>query len=236
MARNEPIRGQRRQALIRATIAVIARRGYSGTTVARVAEKARVSVGLMNFHFDSKDRLFRETFRHLAEEYAEVWRRNLEAAPDEPAARIRAMIESHCNPRVFTRDKLAVWFTFWSEAELRGRYRASATRIERRYLQALEAEIRRLIAAARGQARDAKPIIAALSAMIDGYWLQAMLYPQAFDREAAVEACLAFLKLRLGESFASRPHPSRGVAAGPLPLPLRGRGHAPAPSPPEGAR
>ena len=35
MARNAPIRDQRRLELIQATIAVIARYGYSGTTVAR---------------------------------------------------------------------------------------------------------------------------------------------------------------------------------------------------------
>jgi TetR/AcrR family transcriptional regulator, transcriptional repressor of bet genes len=198
VAMNEPIRSQRRQELIRATIAVIARCGYSGTTVARVAEKAGVSVGLMNFHFDSKDRLFEETFRHLAEEYEQVWRRHLEAAPAEASARVRAMIECYFDRRVFTREKLAVWFTFWSDAELRDRYRMSALRVERRYLDALEQEIARL-APAGGRA-GVEAILGPLSAMIDGYWLQAMLYPQRFDRAAAVAACIDFLELRLAGS------------------------------------
>lgn len=210
MALNAPIRDQRRQELIRATIAVIARHGYSGTTVARVAARAGVSTGLMNFHFDSKDRLFRATFDHLAEEYERVWQRNLAAA--DPRARARAMIESYFDRRIFTRDKLAVWFTFWSDAELRDRYRAAATRIERRYLTALEAEIRRLVAASGGPARAAKPVTAALSAMIDGYWLQAMIYPRGFDRTAAVEACLDFLALRLGP-LPGPPLPGRRRAA-----------------------
>ena len=128
MAKNGPIRDQRRRELIQATIAVIARHGYSGTTVARVARKAGVSTGLMNFHFDSKDRLFRATFDFLAAEYQQVWDRNLTAAGDGPAARVTAMIESYFDRRVFTGDKLAVWFTFWSDAELRDRYRASAMR------------------------------------------------------------------------------------------------------------
>src|SRR5262245_61615652 len=192
MATNGPIRDQRRQELIRATIAVIARHGYSGTTVARVAQKAHVSTGLMNFHFDSKDRLFRATFAHLSEEYDLVWQRNLAAADPAPEARIAAMIASHFDRRIFTRDKLAVWFAFWSDAELRDRYRAAATRVERRYIAALEAEIRHLISAG-----EAKSVTAALSAMIDGYWLQAMIYPKAFDRDAATAACLAFLQRSL---------------------------------------
>ena len=78
---NEPIRDRRRRALIKATIAVIAKHGASGTTVSRVARQAGVSVGLMNFHFKSKERLLRETFRHLSEEYEQVWRRTWTARP-----------------------------------------------------------------------------------------------------------------------------------------------------------
>ena len=33
--------------------------------------------------------------------------------------------------------------------------------------------------------------------MVDGYWLQAMIYPKTFDRKAAADACIAFLTLRL---------------------------------------
>ena len=130
MAINEPIRDRRRQTLIKATIAVIARHGFSGTTVSRVARKAGVSVGLMNFHFDSKERLFRETFRHLSEEYEEVWQNNLRKAPADPLARLKTMVETNFDRRIFTPQKLAVWFTFWSDAQLRGRYRAAATRAE----------------------------------------------------------------------------------------------------------
>src|SRR5450432_2046199 len=151
MAVNEPIRDRRRQTLIRATIAVIARHGFSGTTVSRVAKKASVSVGLMNFHFDSKERLFRETFRHLSEEYEAVWQKNLLKAPAEPLARLSAMIETNFDRRIFTPEKLAVWFTFWADAQLRGRYRAAASRVERRYIEAIESEIAAL------QRRTGKP-------------------------------------------------------------------------------
>ena len=146
MAVNEPIRDRRRQALIKATIAVIAKHGASGTTVERVARKAGVSVGLMNFHFDSKERLFRETFRHLSEEYEDVWQQNLRAVGIDPRSRLERMIESNFDKRIFTREKLAVWFTFWSDAQLRDRYRAAATRVERRYIAAIEKEVAALLA------------------------------------------------------------------------------------------
>jgi len=200
MPRNGRIRDQRRQELIRATIAVIARRGYSGTTVARVAEKARVSVGLMNFYFSSKDLLFRDTFKYLSQEYDRTWQRNLEPAAADPRARLKTMIESYFDPLIFTPEKLAVWFTFWSDAELRDRYRAVATRLEHKYLKALGREITRILAARREPRGDATAIVAGLSAMIDGFWLQALLDSRGFERAAAVQACLAFLEMRLQPS------------------------------------
>ena len=38
-------------------------------------------------------------------------------------------------------------------------------------------------------------VAAALSAMIDGFWLQALLYPKTFKAKDAIRSCLAFVKL-----------------------------------------
>jgi len=197
MAQNLPIRDQRRHELIRATIAVIARQGYTGTTLAQVAKQAGVATGLVNFHFQSKERLFRETFLHLSAEYEEVWLRHLEEAGGDPRRRLDAMIEAYFDRRIFTREKLAVWFTFWSDAALRDRYRAAATRVERRYLAEMDAGIAALIG--RGAQRRASEITLALSAMIDGFWLQALIYPRHFNRADAVASCRRFLAQELRE-------------------------------------
>ena len=198
MAVNEPIRDRRRQALIKATIAVIARYGVSGTTVSRVARKAGVSLGLMNFHFDSKERLFRETFRHLSEEYERIWQQNLRAAAADPLARLKTMIETNFDRRIFTPEKLSVWFTFWSDARLRDRYRAAATRVERRYIRAIEAEIATLRDGRQNHGPSAADVARPLMAMIDGFWLQSLLYPRGFVRREAIGTCLAFIEERLG--------------------------------------
>jgi TetR/AcrR family transcriptional repressor of bet genes len=200
MARNEPIRDQRRRSLIQATVAVIAKHGYSGTTISRVAKKAGVSVGLVNFHFDSKERLFRETFRHLSAEYDLIWRRNLVTGPSDPFGRLTAMVYSYFDPQIFTREKLPVWFTFWSDAELRDRYRASAMRIERRYHREMEVEVRSLLGDRADAQRLSGEITTSLAAMIDGFWLQFMLHPSGFNRRTAIETCLGFLQQRVSHA------------------------------------
>jgi TetR/AcrR family transcriptional repressor of bet genes len=163
---NAPIRDQRRRELIEATIAVIAAHGYAGTTVACVARQAGVSVGLMNFHFRSMDRLFAETFRFIAAEFDAIWREVAARRPDEPPERrLWRMIEAYFDPRVFTERKVAVWFAFWSDANLRDRFRAAA-----------------ITAMAN-----------ALTAVIDGLWLQFMLSPRRNDRAHALATCRGLL-------------------------------------------
>lgn len=197
MKENTNIRRQRRQDLIEATIAVIAAHSYAGTTVSRVAEQAQVSAGLMNFHFASKDLLFQAVFDHLADDYDAVWRRHLAAAGATAQERLAAMIEAYFHPQIFTPEKLAVWFTFWSDANLRDHYRAPATRVEERYSKEIVAEIRRFLAPRPQAARLAREITAPLIAMIDGYWLQAIIYPGRFKTKAAIKDCSDYLRLRL---------------------------------------
>jgi TetR/AcrR family transcriptional repressor of bet genes len=191
---NGSIRDRRRRELIEATITVIAEHGYAGTTVARVAKQAGLSVGLMNFHFKSIDSLFDETFRFISAEYDAVWREAMaEVKGAPPAQRLKSMIEAYFDPRVFTHRKLAVWFAFWSDANLRDRYRTLVLRVERRYSRELERTVMELAKERSIASRDAKVMATSLTAMIDGLWLQFMLNPRSADRRHAVRTCLAIV-------------------------------------------
>src|SRR5919109_4630275 len=64
----------RRQQLIEATIDSLAKRGYSETTMADVADGAGLSRGIVNFHFESKEKLLVATLQYMADEYARHWR------------------------------------------------------------------------------------------------------------------------------------------------------------------
>ena len=192
---NGSIRDRRRRELVDATVTVIATHGYAGTTVARVAKQAGLSVGLMNFHFKSIDKLFDETFRLISTEYDDVWREAMaEVAGAPPAARLRSMIEAYFDPRIFTHRKLAVWFAFWSDANLRDRYRSLVLRVERRYSHELERTVMELAKEQGIAAAAARVMGTSLTAMIDGLWLQFMLNPKSANRQRAIAACLGLLR------------------------------------------
>ena len=80
--------------MIEATIESLASRGYAQTTMTDVAAASGVSHGLVNFHFETKEKLLTETLLYLAAEYRENWRDAMAGAAPSPAARGRACAAS----------------------------------------------------------------------------------------------------------------------------------------------
>ena len=116
-------REKRRHQLINATIDAIAERGFSDTTLETVSKGAGLSHGTINFHFKSKDLLFIETLKFLAQEHYEHWRASLSEAGPTPREQLIALIETDFAPAICNPRKLAVWFAFWGEAKARPAYR-----------------------------------------------------------------------------------------------------------------
>jgi AcrR family transcriptional regulator len=112
----------RRQQLIDATIVVLARKGYSALTVADVAKTAGLSVGIINFHFESKEKLLASCLTHLAEEYYRNWQSALATPRATVAEKLQMVILGDFNDKIFTPDKLAAWIAFWGETQGRPIY------------------------------------------------------------------------------------------------------------------
>jgi TetR/AcrR family transcriptional repressor of bet genes len=175
-------RAARRQQLIEATIEVLARKGYARMTLGDVARQAGLSHGLVNFHFDSKERLLSETLLFLAEEYRLNWTRALEAAPDDPAPQLDAMLRADFNPAICTPPRLAAWCSFWGEAQARPVYQLECGANDDRYIEVLEGICARLIAA-DGLALDPRRVARVLRVTIEGVWLDLMTMNAPYDRD-----------------------------------------------------
>jgi AcrR family transcriptional regulator len=83
----------RRRQIIEATIAELADSGYTGASLAKVADRAEISKGVVLYHFASKAELLEETVKQI---YAELWdfiRPQFEAESCA-SARLRAYIQS----------------------------------------------------------------------------------------------------------------------------------------------
>ena len=110
------------QKLINATIETIAKRGLGETTISHVAKKAKVSQGYANFKFKSKENLLLSSLQFLSDEYKKSWSKILEDQNISPEERVLKIIENDFSPKIANRNKIAVWFAFYSEVKFRPSY------------------------------------------------------------------------------------------------------------------
>jgi phenylpropionate dioxygenase-like ring-hydroxylating dioxygenase large terminal subunit/AcrR family transcriptional regulator len=118
----EPRDARRRRQLIEATIESIAKYGLPGTTVAKVAEIAGLSTGIVGFYFQSKKALLLSTLEYVNSEFEQMQQEALEGVGDDPARQLKAMVQINFDPKVYDRGRVAVWNAFWGEAGTRDDY------------------------------------------------------------------------------------------------------------------
>ena len=198
----------RRLQLIEATIDSLAKRGYSDTTMADVADGAKLSRGIVNFHFESKEKLLVATLQHMYDEYAGHWRAALDKAGDDPASRLQALVAADFDRAICNKRKLAAWCAFWGEAKSRPTYQALSGARDKAY-QGTIVELCGLLREEAGYAYDPEAVALALSAMLEGLWLRLMMGTEDVSRETALAGANAFLATTFPEHY-----PRAGAARG----------------------
>ena len=178
-------REHRRQQMIDATIETLARRGYAQTTMTDVAIASGVSHGLINFHFETKEKLLTETLLYLAAEYRENWREAMAGAAPSPAAQLNALLLADFNEKICTQSKLRAWCAFWGEAQSRPIYQEKCAVYDQAYNRELEDVCARLIAEGNYN-RNAARVARVLRVMIEGLWLDIMSMTTPYSRDEAI--------------------------------------------------
>ena len=188
----EAIKAWHRQKIIDATVDVITEYGIAGITIAKVVERAGVSMGLVNVHFTSKDSLLTQVLQQMADDYTAHWRAVLEAASPDPVEQLKALVLADFDPSILNRRTLGVWFAFRAQARARPEYVelvGSREREQMRKTIELFTQINQL----SGQQHDPQILALALTTKLDGIWTDYFLYPEEFERDRALKAVFMFL-------------------------------------------
>lgn len=202
---------QRRKQLLRATCAVIARRGLSGITVneiaeeagcSYIAEEAGCSYGVIAFHFGTKERLLLAALDTVASDYEAVWSSAMATASSSPAERLRVLLQIDFDPRVAKASQLAVWMAFWDEAPRVPAYKRRCNELKRRSLQSVT-ELVSELAHQRGMDIDIESVSQGLYALTDGCWVFGHVTGRngPRDRERYRQVCLTFLRAVFPDDF-----------------------------------
>lgn len=106
---------------------------------------------------------------------------------------LNAIIETDLGPEICTRKKVAVWVAFWGEAQCQPKYRKLCSQLSDNDFDQVRDLIVRLIEQGRYENHDADAITRGFNSMINGLWLDLMIDPNHFDRNAAKRACRTYL-------------------------------------------
>jgi TetR/AcrR family transcriptional regulator, transcriptional repressor of bet genes len=185
---------ERRNQIATALLAVMAKHGYDGASIAEIAAKARLAPGLVHYHFANKLEILLEATHILAAEHE---RSLASAVADSPSARaaLDAIIDvhlglgAHADP-----DRLACWIQIAGEAirhpGVRTEYRAVIASLARR----IELTIRNGIAAGEFACADPAAAGVAIAAAIQGYFVMAATARDLIPRGSAAASTRRMLE------------------------------------------
>jgi AcrR family transcriptional regulator len=173
----------RRRSLIEAAARVLARDGVAGTSVRAIALEAGVSPGLVGHYFDGVDALVAETYAHVEALVAAAIDAALDRAGAQPRARLDAFVTASFAPPVASGELLATWIAFWSLV----RSRPEIARQHDEQYAAFRARLEALLADCGLPGPRRRHAAIAITALVDGLWLELCLSPQAFSAAEAGE-------------------------------------------------
>lgn len=199
---------QRRREIVAAAVRCLAKGGVGAFTVSEICAEAGISHGLINHYFPSKENLLVATYDTVADVLVQATRDALARTQRQPEDKLVAIVESSFADAIFNETNLAVWLALWGQVRTHEGLRRKHNELYEGYRQAI-ARIIGQLAAQRGLRVEGAPLALALTALIDGLWLEYCLNPTVFSVENARRSCYLLLEDRLGP-LARRDEPSGG--------------------------
>ncbi|HAY48898.1 MULTISPECIES: transcriptional regulator BetI [Thalassospira] len=184
----------RRRQLIDATIETIHRHGFADTTIARIANAAGMSSGIISHYFGGKNALLEATMRFLMQELRKDYLSRL-AKAKTPHERLEAIVNTNFNEEQFTPQVTVAWLSFWAQVP----FSKALSRINNIYFQRLASNLRHELRQLTTVQR-ADEIATAIAAMIDGIWVRSGLSDGRADVKGAREMVLDMMRLYLANS------------------------------------
>jgi TetR/AcrR family transcriptional repressor of bet genes len=177
----------RRTQIVTALMAVIARKGYSGTTIQDIAQEAGLTPGLIHYHFDSKQEILITLFNRLegiVEQRMTSGMRRLGKA--DPVAALDALIDAFLALDE-TADRLAI--RCWTMISAEAVYNPGLGRVFKRAIRRHLRHIERFVQPALGpKVRDRRTQAAAILAAIHGSFVLASTAPGTIPAGSAASS------------------------------------------------
>lgn len=196
----------RRRDLVEAAFQTFLDCGISGTTVARIGERAGMSHGIVNYYFKSKAQLLSAVIRYAFQLILQEYLRLLREART-PRQRVSALIRGNFPERLFNRETAAAWASFYGEIPNNSEFERLQDLFYRRLHSNLVYHLKQLTGVS-----DAERIALGISVWIDGLWLRSAMKQHWMDRQAAIRALEEYVDVSLVHAASARSRAGRRIA------------------------
>ena len=186
--------------LISSTIKNLSKKGINELTMHDVSRGAGLSQGIVNFHFKSKELLLIETLRFISNEYLHSFQKSIAKTGNDPRRKLIGIIENDFSKKICTREKIAVWFTFFSEIKYKPAYHQICKERDL-YYQSITENIFAELIKKENIKLSKKNIARGFQALIMGLWLDQLEDPDTFNRIQAKKICFEFIKSNFPNQF-----------------------------------
>jgi AcrR family transcriptional regulator len=184
----------RRRNLIAATARCLADKGAAGVSVRAICAEAEVSPGLLTHYFGGVSEAIAETYRWTGARVSAALEQAVAEAGSDPRDRLVAYLTASFRPPIADPGLLATWLAFWSLTRSDPAIAAVHAEIYAEFRTGIE----RLIADLRPDLADRRLPAVALTALIDGLWLELSLGEAPFTPEEAGRLAEMWLDRLLG--------------------------------------
>ena len=201
---NNRTNGRRR--LIDATLDSLAKHGYHGSSVRKIAESAGVTAGLLKYYFRGKAELMVESYHYYRRNALMEYLFEAASAGPDPAKRLEAFTKS-----IFIlnadaeRNKMKIWVSFLELVITDSEVSTVQAEIYELFVQEYSSIVTRIYAN-RGETlapESARKIAIGINSVLDGLWLECSLNPSRMTPDEAVEIALDLIGARVGVSFSN---------------------------------
>ena len=179
----------RREALVEATLSCLKKYGHEGVSVRRISAEAGVSIGLINHHFPSKSGLIAETYEVLALSLQEELRARAQNRTASPRERLSGFFRASFAPELLDPQLFNVWVVFWSMVAHSPEIREVHDRTYGKYRSLLESLLGELVKSGAAPKLKLRSAAIALSALLDGLWVELSLSAETFKPREAIGIC-----------------------------------------------
>lgn len=183
----------RRQSLIEACARVLGRVGAGGASVRTIALEAGVSPGLVSHYFGGIDALIVATYGHVGSIVSAALESAIAKAGTEPRARLDAYVTASFAPPINDPSLLATWIAFWSLVPVR----PEIARLHDEQYGGFRATLEGLLGTCGLPAPRQRAAAIALTALVDGLWLELCLSPGNFSAQEACAMAIAQVEATL---------------------------------------